>query len=257
MNTDEILKSLKTKSFGQNIIYKTETVSTNLDAKRNSDSPHGTLFIADKQLNGRGRLGRNWESAKDTGIFMSLLLKPDLPPFNISQITLLAGIAVCRALAEFNTRIKWPNDIIINSKKVCGILNEMHSKDNITDYVVCGIGINVLTKEFAPENKDIATSLFLETGIEYKRENIICRILSEFEELYEDFLKNGLKNIIAEYKSLCTNLGREVKAIFKDKTVIGTAIDVTDTGQLIIKSNGELITVSSGEVSVRGIAGYI
>lgn len=257
MNTEDILKSLNTQAIGKNIVFKSETDSTNLDAKRNSDYLHGTLFIADTQSSGRGRLGRSWESKASDGIYMSILLKPDILPEKIPEITLIAGISVCRALSGFNAKIKWPNDIIIGSKKVCGILNEMSATEDKINYVVCGMGINVNTKEFAPEIKDIATSLFSETGITYKREEIICCILSEFEELYNEFIKNGLKNIIDEYKSLCKNLGREVKAIFKDKTVTGTAIDITDTGELIIKTNDETITVASGEVSVRGMLGYI
>ena len=256
LDTDFIVKNISTKHIGRNIRWSKKTTSTNTDAKNNYNLPHGTLFLCEKQTNGRGRLNRSWDSQSNEGIYMSLLLKSHVPPENISQITLVAGIAVCRALSEFAVQIKWPNDIIINSKKVCGILCEADFRDNNTN-VICGIGINVNTKTFPPEISDVATSLFLETKSIYKREDIICRILSEFEKLYEDFTENGLKNIIYEYKKHCANLNREARVIFNNKTVDGTAVDITDNGELLIKTNSETISIKSGEASIRGMLGYI
>lgn len=247
---------LETKFIGQNIFVYSETDSTNNRAKDNASSPDGSLFIADIQTGGKGRLGRGWVAPSGVGIWMSLLLKPELSPSDVPQITLVAGLAVCRAIG-FGAKIKWPNDIVIGSKKVCGILTEMSAEINRVNYVVCGIGVNVNIPSFDGELSEKATSLLIETGQRHNRAEITRRILTEFEILYTDFLKNGLKNILPDYKSFCATLNREVQVIYKHETVSAAAVDIDADGSLVIEKDGERITVNSGEVSVRGIYGYI
>lgn len=251
-----IKNGLNTKFIGQNIFVYSETDSTNNRAKEEHSAPDGSLFIAEIQNHGKGRLGRGWEAPSGVGIWMSLLLKPQLRPADVAQITLIAGLAVCRGLGH-NAKIKWPNDIVIGSKKVCGILAEMSAEINMVNYVVCGIGINVNIPAFDGELSKKATSLLIETGEKHNRAQIVQGVLTEFETLYTDFLENGLKNILSEYKKLCVTLNREVQVIYNNETLIARAADIAPDGSLIIEKDGERITVSSGEVSVRGIYGYI
>lgn len=255
--TEHTIKNgLGTKFIGQNVFVYHETDSTNSRAKENFSVPDGSLFIAEIQNHGKGRLGRSWEAPEGVGIWLSLLLKPRLSPTEVSQITLIAGLAVCRAIGN-NAKIKWPNDIVIGSKKICGILTEMSAEINMVNFVVCGIGINVNTLSFDVELSQKATSLLIETGKKHSRADIVKRVLTEFELIYTDFLKNGLKNILPEYKSLCVTLNRDVQVVYKHETIIARAVDIDEDGSLIIEKDGEKLIVSSGEVSVRGIYGYI
>lgn len=255
--TEHTIKNgLDTEFIGQSIFAYHETDSTNNRAKENFSAPDGSLFIAEIQNHGKGRLGRGWEAPAGVGIWMSLLLKPELSPADVSQITLIAGLAVCRALGA-GAKIKWPNDIVIGSKKVCGILTEMSAEINRVNYIVCGIGINVNIESFDGELAKKATSLLIETGKKHSRAEIVKRVLAEFELIYMDFLKNGLKNILPEYKALCVTLDRDVQVLYKHETTTARAVDIDKNGSLVVEKDGEKITVSSGEVSVRGIYGYV
>ncbi len=248
--------SLNTEVIARNIIYTEETDSTNEDAKRHSSEAHGTLFISELQNAGKGRLGRSWESPKGSGICMSLLLKPDILPQDISQITLIAGIAVCRAVGH-GAKIKWPNDIVLGARKVCGILTEMSAEINRVNYVVCGIGINVNTSGFPKELEDRACSIFTETGARTPRNELIASVMNEFEPLYESFINNGFASAADEYRRLCLTLGKDVRVISHKETVTGTAVDIDNEGGLIVRTSAGTMSISSGEVSVRGIYGYV
>jgi BirA family biotin operon repressor/biotin-[acetyl-CoA-carboxylase] ligase len=252
----EIADSLNTKFIARSLCCMTETDSTNEEAKRHCDLPDGTLFVAESQSSGRGRRGRSWESFPGSGICMSLLLKPDISPQEVSRITLIAGIAVCRAIGN-GALIKWPNDIVIGSRKVCGILTEMSAEIEKVHYVVCGMGINVNTPSFPKELEDKATSLFIETGKSFQRPELTAAIANEFEPLYEQFLKSGFAPLLDEYKRSCLTLGMEVRVIYKNEELSGKAVDISEDGSLIVDTGSEKITVSSGEVSVRGIYGYV
>ncbi len=253
----QITAGLKTTRMGQNVIYVYSTDSTNEEAKRRCDEPDGTLFTADIQTGGKGRLGRAWTSPGGGGIWMSLLLKPDIPPSRSSGLTLAAGLAVYRALKDFGVMIKWPNDIVADGKKICGILTEMSAEMERVNYIVCGIGINVNAAGFPPEIGGKAVSLRMMTGKNYERAPVIRRVMEEFEPLYGEFLKNGLKNIIPEYEAACVNISRGVNAVLDGKTVSGTAAGIGQDGSLLIDTPNGRVTVSSGEISVRGIYGYV
>lgn len=256
ITAEDIQNGLNTEFIGRNIFMYDKTDTTNERAKAKSNAPDGSLFIAEVQTCGKGSRGRGWQSPKGTGIWHSVLLKPDIPPMEVSQITLIAGLAVCKAVG-LNSMIKWPNDIVINGKKICGILTEMSAEINMIHYIVCGIGINVNMETFEDNLSDKATSMYIESGKKYPRSVIIARLMNEFEYYYKKFLDNGLSAILDEYKEHCVTLGRDVNVIFNKETVSGTAVDVDENGSLVVETSGGIIRVTSGEVSVRGIYGYV
>lgn len=255
--TERGIKSgLNTEFIGRKLFIYDETDTTNDRAKANSDAPEGSVFIAEVQTHGKGSRGRGWVSPRGTGIWHTILLKPDISPLEVSQITLVAGLAVCKAIG-LNSMIKWPNDIVIGGKKVCGILTEMSAEMDMVNYVVCGIGINVNTESFDKEIEHRATSMYIESGVKYRRDEIIARLMNEFEYYYKKFLNDGLNAILDEYKEYCVTIGRDVSVIFKKETVTGKAVDVDENGALVVETANGIIRVTSGEVSVRGIYGYI
>lgn len=250
-----IKQNLATKFMGQTVVFEEITDSTNLLAKRNLHLDEGTLFVANCQTLGRGRLGREWSSKKDDGIYMSLLLKPSITAEDISKITLVAGAALSRVIK--NSKIKYPNDIVINGKKVCGILCEMVSNKNKNPAVICGIGINVNNQSFDKELEDKATSLFIQTGQKQSRVKIIRDFLCEFEVLYEKFLSSGILPIMQQYRKRCVNIGKEVVATYQNKKIIGKCTDIDDDGAIVIQTENEILKINTGEISIRGILGYI
>lgn len=255
--SEEGIKSgLKTEFIGRNIFLYNKTDTTNERAKANNNAPDGSVFIAETQTGGKGTRGRGWTSPRGTGIWHTILLKPDIPPLEAAQITLVAGIAVCKAV-ENGAMIKWPNDIVIGSKKLCGILTEMSSEKNMINHIVCGIGVNVNTESFPDEIAHRATSMYIESGKKYKRNELTAKILNEFEYYYSKFLDGGLGAILDEYKKYCVTIGRDVNVTLKKETITGRAIDVDADGSLVVETDGGTVRVTSGEVSVRGIYGYV
>lgn len=251
-----IKNGLNTEFIGRKLFIYDETDTTNERAKANSDAPEGSVFIAEVQTHGKGSRGRGWVSPRGTGIWHTILLKPDISPLEVSQITLVTGIAVCKAIG-LNSMIKWPNDIVIDGKKICGTLTEMSAEIDSVNYVICGTGINVNMESFDEEIADRATSMYLESGKKYVRNEIIAKFLNEFEYYYKKFLDGGLGAILDEYKKYCVTIGRDVSVIFKKETVTGTAVDVDENGALVVDTASGIIRVTSGEVSVRGIYGYV
>ena len=244
--------------------YHYETIdSTNLKAKELAaeGALHGTLVTADAQNAGIGRRGRSWSSEKDAGIYMSVLLRPEIEVNKASMLTLIAALAVETAIAESlhcPSMIKWPNDIVLNKKKICGILTEMALNGTDIDYVVIGIGINVNNKEFSEEIIQTASSLFLETGAEIDREMLITKVWERFALYYEQFLQIGDLSLVREdYEKVLVNKGEKVKVLDPLGEYIGIAKGITNIGELIVDTEGEIRYVSGGEVSVRGIYGYV
>ena len=233
MSPKLVNRHLKTHTLGREILHFKECDSTNKIAK-GLENNLGTLVIADKQTAGRGRLGREWESNKG-GIYMSIILPAKDTP---AVITLICAVAVRRALGK--GEIKWPNDIVIDSKKVCGILCE-----RTENAIICGIGVNLYNKV----SKNLPAINI--TGVNPSK--LVADILNELENLIEyDF--SQLKE---EYESFCININRPVEAIYESHMVKGIAKGVADTGEIIIETPDGEITVNSGEVSVRGVYGYV
>ncbi len=261
---EEIRNYLNTEYIGKNIIYYDSIGSTNSKAKELAEAmqEHGTIIISEEQTTGHGRLGRNWISPKFKGIWMSIILRPNIITENISQITLLGAAAVQKAIMKMgiNTNIKWPNDIVLNGKKVCGILTEMSGEIDHINYLVMGIGINVnLEEEDIPlDLKDVATSIKIESGKYMERKILLANILNIFEELYIDFVQNdNIKETIDICRKNSMLIGKEIQLINKGKVTTAKAMDISDKGELVIENNlGKIEYVVSGEVSVRGIYGY-
>lgn len=262
MFLNEIMEQLQTKTLGRKLVWHKKLESTNTFLKDNAEQyPDGTVVIADYQTAGKGSKGRKWESPKGTAVFMSLLLRPDLQPYKAPKLTLVMAVSMVRALNNLGVeaRIKWPNDIVINGKKLAGILTEMSADKNQIKYVVLGIGINVLNESFPGELQDRATSLWMETRKKFAREKIVAEVMNCFEQDYGYFVKNGeLLELLEQYRQFSATLGKEVRVIGINTEYQGLAADLTEDGCLIVeKTNGERAAVLSDEVSVRGIYGYV
>lgn len=261
---EEIEKNLNTDFIGRNIYYYDSIDSTNKRAKDIAlEEQEGTIIISEEQVDGKGRLGRGWISPKGKGIWMSIILKPEVDPIKVAKITLIGAAAVYKGLNNMNidSTIKWPNDILIDGKKICGILTEMSCELNMINYVVMGIGINVnLDVSNIPEDlREKATSIKISQKKSISRKELLANILNEFEELYIPFKDNGnISESINICRENCALIGKEVKIIKGEEIKIGRALDINEDGQLVIEfKNGVVENVFSGEVSVRGLNGYI
>ena len=262
--TREALLSEKTSKWILNdAICFEETDSTNEQAKHYAEkgAEEGTLFCADKQTGGKGRKGRGFISPPGVGIFMSLLLRPKVRIADASRITLVAALAVQEGIfleTGISCRIKWPNDIVHEGKKLTGILTEMSLEEDRISYIVTGIGINVNNDTFSPEIRDIATSLLLETGKKTFRPRLIAKIMDRFENNYEVYLKTGdLSELKDHYNELLVNRDRQVRVLDETVPYDGTAVGINEKGELLVRTGKEVRRVSFGEVSVRGVYGYV
>jgi len=256
LNEYEIKNNLNTKSMGKNFLFLKEIDSTNEEAKRQAQEGinDGFLIVAENQTKGKGRLGNNWMCSESLNLAFSVVLKPDFFPAEITSLTLIAGLAVCRAFRTIRIPafLKWPNDVIINGKKAVGILIEISCEVERINYVVVGIGINVNEKAFYGELEQKATSLFIETGKTFKRIDILNKVICEFEKIYTDFtLDKGFALFKDEYEKICLNIGKKIKAVSKREVIFGTAVGISDKGELIIKNDDGEVSIVSGEVSVR------
>lgn len=259
-NEKEIAQGLQTKTMGHPLYFYKEVTSTSdiIRQKAMEGAPEGTLAVAELQTAGRGRRGRPWSAPSGSGVWMSLLLRPEIHPTKASVLTLLMGLAVCPSLREITNLqvdIKWPNDILIDGKKLVGILTELDCEINAIRSVTIGVGINVNMKEFPEEIAQVATSLYLEGGRTFSRKQIVQKVMLCFEEYYLEFLKNGgsFAPFVAEYSQNCITLGKDIH-VLSDKSFFATAMGITQAGELIVKraDTGAEEVVFSGEVSIRG-----
>ena len=261
-NETTIADQIHTKWAGKTVHFARETDSTNLWIKRlaKEGASEGTLALAEFQSAGRGRLGRSWEVPEATSVMMSILLRPKFEPQYAPTLTLVMGMAVAKAVKSlgFDVSIKWPNDVVVSHKKICGILTEMGVRDGKIDYAVIGVGINVNIKEFPEEMADKATSLYLESGKEFDRSQIPGLVMEAFEEYYEKFAATcDLSGLKEEYESILANYNQPVRVLAKEPYE-GVARGITDGGELLVeKTDGTIVAVSAGEVSVRGLYSYV
>lgn len=261
-NETTIADQIHTKWAGKTVHFAREIDSTNLWIKRlaKEGAPEGTLALAEFQSAGRGRLGRSWEVPEGTSVMMSILLRPKFEPQYAPMLTLVMGMAVAKAVKTlgFDVSIKWPNDVVVSHKKICGILTEMGVRDGKIDYAVIGVGINVNIKEFPEEMADKATSLYLESGKEFDRSQIPGLVMEAFEEYYEKFAATcDLSGLKEEYESILANYNQPVRVLAKEPYE-GVARGITDGGELLVeKTDGTIVAVSAGEVSVRGLYSYV
>lgn len=260
----ELRGHLSTQWIG-NTIYWEETVdSTNTWAKHLAEdgAPHGTVVMADEQIQGKGRRGRQWTMQKGTSIAMTVILKPDMPPERASMLTLVEGLSVAQTIQKLyglDAGIKWPNDVVVSKRKICGILTEMSAQMDYINYIVIGTGINTNVREFPEELKDIATSLMIEVGHEVKRAELAAALLEIFENNYEIFAKTwDLSGLCQAYNDILINKDAQVRVLQPGNEYIGTARGIDVMGQLLVEREDQTIEkVYAGEVSVRGLYGYV
>ncbi len=267
MSREELESLMRTRWAGKNIVYYDVTDSTNLRIRELGDqgAPHGTLAAADRQTAGRGRRGRAWESPPGASIYMSILLRPDIPPDKAPMLTLVMALSVAEGIGQSmeqtqpEIQIKWPNDIIINGKKLAGILTEMSTQVDFINHVTIGVGINVNITEFPEEIRSTASSLCLEYGHKVRRAPVIAAVMERLEENYETFLKTqDLSGLMEKYSSLLVNKDRDVLILGAREQYQAHALGINRMGELIVRrEDGTLEVVYAGEVSVRGVYGYI
>ncbi|GMB07902.1 biotin--[acetyl-CoA-carboxylase] ligase [Thermolongibacillus altinsuensis] len=256
---NEIQLGLKTKRLGWNVYYEESVPSTQKIAHKLAydGAEEGTLVIAEEQTAGRGRLDRSWHSPKGTGIWMSLILRPAIPPQQAPQLTLLAAVAVSQGIQEVTglvPDIKWPNDILLNGKKAVGILTELQADPDQVHAVIVGIGINVnQTREHFPsELASTATSLALEAGKPVNRAQLVQMILSKFETLYDQYLQHGFSPIKLLWEGYAVTIGKEVVARTLSGTVSGVALGITDTGTLKLRTkDGDIHYIYSADIEIK------
>ncbi|MDY6911149.1 MAG: biotin--[acetyl-CoA-carboxylase] ligase [Chloroflexota bacterium] len=257
---EEIKFGLETRILGQEISYFREVTSTQATAKALAaqGAIEGTLVVAEVQSGGRGRIGRIWTSPPG-GIYLSVILRPDVKPTEAPRLPLLAGVAVAQAIGQItslNPKLKWPNDIVVNGRKAGGILTEMSAEIDRLNWVIIGIGLNVNTQKahFSGEVQGIATSLFEEGGECVPRVKLLQHILIEIESLYEEFLASGFEFIRQRWKAMSDTIGAQVVVRYAKDQVTGQAVDLDTDGALILrKEDGSLERVIAGDVSLRKV----
>ena len=254
---NEIREGLETKVFGRKgIVYYSKINSTNTKAKEmaSRDAPEGTLVVAEQQVKGRGRKGRTWFSPSQGGVYLSLILKPGISPAEAPKITMLTGVVVAETLLMLTpckVNIKWPNDILVNGKKIAGILTEMSTEMDTIEYIVVGLGMNVTTSWFPDDIKDKATSILIETAKYFPRVTFIKEYLKWYEKYYEIFTRIGFEPVIKRWKELSDTIGHMVIAEVSGKRYRGEVHDIDNAGILILKDkNKNLHRIFSGDVTL-------
>jgi BirA family transcriptional regulator, biotin operon repressor / biotin---[acetyl-CoA-carboxylase] ligase len=250
----EIKRELKTESIGHDIHYFSEVDSTNDVAKYLAEegASEGTMVVAEIQNRGRGRRGKTWISPPG-GVWMSIILRPDIPPSQAPQLTLVTGVAVAKTLKEelnLDVGIKWPNDILIGNKKVCGILTEVNATMDKVNYLVVGIGIdmNVEIPVFPSSLQKGATSLKNELDTEINGALLVQKFLLNFEKIYKKFTAGQFPEILNEWRAMSSTIGNNVEVRTRGKTVRGEAVGINKDGILIIEmEDGSLRKMISGE----------
>ncbi len=260
----ELESELHTAWLGHNLIFLDEVDSTNSHVRRLAEqgAPEGTLVIAENQTAGKGRRGRGWVDPRGTGVAMSFLLRPEFEPECASMMTLVAAMAVAEGIEEVTglcCGIKWPNDLVLDGRKLVGILTEMSTEMESIHYVIVGIGINVGMREFPEDIRDKATSLALAGAENVRRAALVGAVARGWERCYGIFLKNkDLSGLQEAYSRRLVNMDREVQVLTPSGDYGGVARGIGAGGELLVElADGTVRKVISGEVSVRGIYGYV
>lgn len=249
INKQNILKHIKFIDFFDDIILYETVTSTNIIAKElgQAGAKSGTVVISNQQTAGKGRLDRKFFSPPNTGIYMSVLLRLNLPIGSTLLMTSAAAVAVYRAIKcvlNIETNIKWVNDIYYNDKKLCGILAESSLNSSGVDFIVLGIGVNLNVENFPEDLKDIASSIVTD-----KKNELIAEILNQIYIVKDDLVR---KQFINEYKERSCVIGKEINVIDGDKTKVAKAIDIDEFGHLIVQyDNQKIDIISTGEISIR------
>lgn len=257
-NQESLKQSLAGKSIGHQLHYYEEIGSTNDEAfcLGTAGAPEGTALIAECQSAGKGRMQRVWHSPAGANIYTSIILRPHFEPARAPQISIAAGVAVAETVNAYcpgKARLKWPNDVLIDGKKVCGILSQMKMTAGAIDFVVLGIGINVNLshEEFPADIQEIATSMALETGCEISRLELIISLYENMTKWYRELTQNGFGPIKEKWLGLSSMIGKPVSVMFQDEAVRGKAIGLDEDGSLILLAIGNKeVKVSAGDATI-------
>ena len=255
----ELAALVKGKVFGQQVIYREKVSSTNELAKElaQKGAAQGTVVIAEEQTGGKGRLGRVWYSPPGQGLWFSVILRPEISPVDASKLTLISAVGVARTIRELTripAGIKWPNDVLIDQRKVCGILLEMSAEIDKINYIVVGVGVNVNLDEakIPAEIDGVAISLAEQEKLKVTRVELLAALLNNLDNLYQEFLAGKFSEILTSWKEMSVTLNRWVRVISGSETEEGIAFDLDDDGALILmKDDGSVKRILSGDVSVR------
>lgn len=260
---NELESRMNTAWAGRRVLFFDTLNSTNLRAKQEAEegAPQGTIVVADMQTAGRGRRGRSWSSPPGTNVYFTLILKPEYVPDRASMVTLVMALAVAKGIRKTcgaQALIKWPNDIVTDGKKVCGILTEMSVERDYIHYVVSGVGINVGQQEFPPQIEATAACLETICGKKVSRAALIVHVMACFEEYYERFCETtDLSGILEDYNRLLINRDREICVLDPKGSYNGVSRGINTAGELLVElDDGSVTNVYAGEVSVRGVYGY-
>lgn len=254
-----ITAGLNTRRIGRSVVCLAETPSTNTYAFRLAEEgePEGTVIAAESQSAGKGRMGRLWSSPSGVNLYCSIILRPRIAPVNASQITFLSAVAAARAIrlvTPLQPAIKWPNDILINGKKVAGLLNELSAETDGVNFLVLGIGINVnmRSEQFPSDLRHPATSLFIEGGVEVDRTLVLRTLLAELDRLYGLYLDEGYEPVRREWLELCNVMQRRVRVSDNDAGFTGVAVGIDEYGALFVRrDDGREERVLSGDVTLE------
>ncbi|MHC1760241.1 MAG: biotin--[acetyl-CoA-carboxylase] ligase [Negativicutes bacterium] len=262
LRPEEVCPRLTTHILGRELYYFSKIGSTNDEAKKRAvaSCPEGTLVITETQLGGRGRLSRGWFSPIGKGIWFSVVLRPPFPPQEAPKCTLMAAVAINRAIRELTgipCGIKWPNDILCNGRKLVGILTEMSAEMDAINHIVIGMGINVNIEaaEIPTELKETATSVLMESGATVSRIDLFIKVLECLEELYLLVKNEGFAAVLSAWRQESITLGRMVNVIAPDKSFAGKAVDIDADGALLVETDQGMERVLAGDVSIRAVTG--
>jgi BirA family biotin operon repressor/biotin-[acetyl-CoA-carboxylase] ligase len=251
-------KNLSGKPIGHKVYYYQEIGSTNDEAFKlaGAGAPEGTVIIADSQTKGKGRLQRIWHSPAGVNVYTSIILRPNFAPFMATQIPIMTGVAVAEILEKYyigKLSLKWPNDVHLNGKKVCGILSQAKITQSHIDFIILGIGINVNIsyEQFPADIRDIATSLTIEGDRNFSRQELIISLYENLTKWYKNLKCNGFDEIKEKWLSMTPMIGCNIQVMFQEQVIRGKALDMDENGSLIIlNSDGKKIKISAGDATI-------
>ena len=257
LSEQAIEEGLSTKVVGRHIVYRERVDSTNNVAKKLADegAPEGTIVVAEEQTGGRGHINRSFLSPFAKGVWFSLILRPNIPPMEVSKMTLLAAVAVARAIRHHGLTdcgIKWPNDILVKGRKMVGILTELNGSAEKVNYIIMGIGVNtgITAEDLSKDLQPIVTS-FAREGVRVSRLALLETLLKEIEGLYQTVCRDGFAPVLAEWRALSCMLGQDVTVTSIDKTFSGKAVDIDENGNLLVATPEGVEVVMAGDIHVR------
>jgi BirA family biotin operon repressor/biotin-[acetyl-CoA-carboxylase] ligase len=257
-NVDELRSYFFRRLIGRRIEYHDELGSTNAEALRlaQQDAQEGTIVIADGQSDGRGRLDRSWESPPSMNLYLSVILRPDIPAASASLVPLMVGVAVADVISQScpgRVRLKWPNDILIDGKKICGILTEMRTRTDRVQFIIAGIGVNLNMRRlhFPRELRETATSLQIETECSVDRLDFAVRLIETLERWYRIYLNEGQDHIRESWLKYADIIGQKIEVVFKGDSLRGTVVGLDESGALLLEGETGVQQVLAGDVYIE------